>query len=187
MGTSEGPSTDGSGDSRSHQWRLVVDGNVAYHLTYNTGKSWKIQKKVRASGFEPGWVASHWTVLPLDYKPNRIKILVVCRILGFCQIEQAWSTGQFYAWPNKVLHTTIGPSEFFLWVNWICVIIISMFLKNAITIQLTMPVPLQFCASLNNAIMYASSCMWPTCRHTGGGHTFVWTKLPLLIPCLSFH
>jgi hypothetical protein len=27
---------------------------------------------VRAPGFEPWWVASHWTVLPpMDYKPNR--------------------------------------------------------------------------------------------------------------------
>jgi hypothetical protein len=42
MSTSEGLSTGKSGDSRSHPWRLVVDGNVAYHLTHNTGKSWKI-------------------------------------------------------------------------------------------------------------------------------------------------
>ena len=26
-------------DSRSHHWRLVVDGNVAYHLMHNAGKS----------------------------------------------------------------------------------------------------------------------------------------------------
>jgi hypothetical protein len=32
MSTSEGLSTGRSGDSRSHHWRLVVDGNVAYHL-----------------------------------------------------------------------------------------------------------------------------------------------------------
>jgi hypothetical protein len=50
---------------------LVVDGNVAYHLMHNAGKSWKIQEKVRAPGFEPWWVASHWTVLLLDYKSNR--------------------------------------------------------------------------------------------------------------------
>jgi hypothetical protein len=56
MSTSEGPSTDRSGDSRSHQWRLVVDGNIAYHLTHNAGKSWKIQEKVRALGFESWWV-----------------------------------------------------------------------------------------------------------------------------------
>jgi hypothetical protein len=53
MSTSEGLSTGRSGDSRSHQWRLVVDGNVAYHLTHNAGKSWKIQEKVRTPGFEP--------------------------------------------------------------------------------------------------------------------------------------
>jgi hypothetical protein len=29
----------------------------------------KSQKKVRAPGFEPCWVASHRTILPLDYKP----------------------------------------------------------------------------------------------------------------------
>jgi hypothetical protein len=71
MSTSEGLSTDRSGDSRSHQWHLVVDENVAYHLMHNIDKSWKIQEKVRAPGFELWWVASHWTVLPLDYKPNR--------------------------------------------------------------------------------------------------------------------
>jgi hypothetical protein len=60
MSTSEGLSTSGSGDSRSHQ-RLVVDRNVAYHLTHDAGKSWKIQEKVRAPGFEPWWVASHYT------------------------------------------------------------------------------------------------------------------------------
>jgi hypothetical protein len=41
MSTSEGLSTGRSGDSRSHQWCLVVDGNVAYHLAHNTDKSWK--------------------------------------------------------------------------------------------------------------------------------------------------
>jgi hypothetical protein len=64
VSTSEGLSTGRSGDSRSHQWRLVVDGNVAYHLTHNAGKSLKIQEKVRALGFELWWVASHRTVLP---------------------------------------------------------------------------------------------------------------------------
>jgi hypothetical protein len=77
MSTSERLSTGRSEDSRSHQWRLVVDGNVPYHLTHTAGKSWKIQEKVRAPGFEPGWVASYWTVLPLDYKPNH-------SINGFC-------------------------------------------------------------------------------------------------------
>jgi hypothetical protein len=72
MSTSEVLSTGTSGDSRSHQWRLVVDGNVTYQLTHNAGKSWKIHEKVRAPGFELWWVASHWTVLPLDYKPTRL-------------------------------------------------------------------------------------------------------------------
>jgi hypothetical protein len=27
---------------------------------------------MRAPEFELWWVASHWTVLPLDYKPNRM-------------------------------------------------------------------------------------------------------------------
>jgi hypothetical protein len=30
---------------------MVVDGNVAYHLTHNAGKSWKMQKKVRTPEF----------------------------------------------------------------------------------------------------------------------------------------
>jgi hypothetical protein len=67
MNTSEWLSTDRSGDSRSYQWRLVVDGNVTYHLTHNAAKSWKIQENMQALRFEPWWV----TVLPLDYKPNR--------------------------------------------------------------------------------------------------------------------
>jgi hypothetical protein len=47
MSTSEGLSTDRSRDSQSHQWRLVVNGNVYYHhLTHNVGKSWKMQEKV---------------------------------------------------------------------------------------------------------------------------------------------
>jgi hypothetical protein len=52
MSTSEELSTGRSGDSRSHQWRIVVDGNVAYHLTHNVSKSWKIQEKVRAPGLD---------------------------------------------------------------------------------------------------------------------------------------
>jgi hypothetical protein len=44
-----------------------------------------------------------------------------------------------------------------------------MFLKNVITIQLTMIVPLQFCACLKNAIMYARSRRWPNCRRIRGG------------------
>jgi hypothetical protein len=59
MSTSEGLSTGKSGDSRSHHWRLDVDRNAAYHLTHNAGKSWKIQEKVRAPGFEPWWAPSH--------------------------------------------------------------------------------------------------------------------------------
>jgi hypothetical protein len=39
MSTSEGLSTRRSGDSRSHQCRIVVDGNVAYHLTHTARKS----------------------------------------------------------------------------------------------------------------------------------------------------
>jgi hypothetical protein len=35
MSTSEGLSTARSGEYRIHHWCLVVDGNVAYHLTYN--------------------------------------------------------------------------------------------------------------------------------------------------------
>ena len=45
MSTFEGLSTGRSEDSRSHHWRLVVDGNVAYHLTCNTGKSQKNTRK----------------------------------------------------------------------------------------------------------------------------------------------
>jgi hypothetical protein len=48
MSISEGLSTGRSGDSRSHHWRLVVDGNVAYHLTHNA----------RNSGINPGKGAS---------------------------------------------------------------------------------------------------------------------------------
>jgi hypothetical protein len=54
--------TNGASSSRERRLPLI---------THNIGKSWIIQEKVRAPGFEPWWVASHWTVLPLDYKPNR--------------------------------------------------------------------------------------------------------------------
>ena len=54
--------TGRSGDFRSHHWRLVVDGNVAYHLTHNAGKFWNKSRKVRAPvpsrGLEPGWIGS---------------------------------------------------------------------------------------------------------------------------------
>ena len=54
--------TSRSGDSWSHHWRLVVDGDVAYHLKHNAGKSWNKSRKVRAlvpsRGLEPGWVGS---------------------------------------------------------------------------------------------------------------------------------
>jgi hypothetical protein len=39
MSTFEGLSTGRSGDSRSHHWRLVVDGNVAYHLIRITSEN----------------------------------------------------------------------------------------------------------------------------------------------------
>jgi hypothetical protein len=48
MSTSGGLSTDRSGDSQSHHWRLVVDGNVAYHLTHTPENP----------GINPGKVAS---------------------------------------------------------------------------------------------------------------------------------
>ena len=45
MSTSKGLSTDRSGDSRSHHWRIVVDGNVAYHLTITPVNPKKISRK----------------------------------------------------------------------------------------------------------------------------------------------
>jgi hypothetical protein len=66
-------------------------------------------------------------------------------------------------------------STLLFWVNWIHAIIIFIFRKCVITIQLTMSVSLQFCTCLKNAIMYARSRMWPTCRRIRGGHIFVWT------------
>jgi hypothetical protein len=76
MSTSEGLSTSRSGDSWSHQCRLVVDGNVAYHLTHNAGKSWKIQENVRAQGFEPP-VGS----VPLDRPTIRLQAQSLLYIL----------------------------------------------------------------------------------------------------------
>jgi hypothetical protein len=53
--TSKGLSTSRSGDSRSHHWCLVVDGNVAYHLTHNTGKSRnKSKKRCEHQDLNPG-------------------------------------------------------------------------------------------------------------------------------------
>jgi hypothetical protein len=92
-------STDRSGDSRSHQWRLVVDGNVAYHLMHNAGKSWKIQEKVRAPRFEPWWVASHWTVLPLDYKPIHLQDIYLT--VTNCPTPRSYSFHRDI-WTNKM-------------------------------------------------------------------------------------
>jgi hypothetical protein len=51
----DGLSTGTSGDSRSHHWRLVVDRNVAYHLTYNAGKSQnKSRKRCEHQNLNPG-------------------------------------------------------------------------------------------------------------------------------------
>jgi hypothetical protein len=36
MSTSEGLSVGISGDSQGHHWRLIIDGNVTYHLTYKS-------------------------------------------------------------------------------------------------------------------------------------------------------
>jgi hypothetical protein len=62
-------------EAKSLLRRLVVDEDVAYHLMHNAGKSWKILENVRAPGFKQWWVASHWTVLPLDYNPIRCFVL----------------------------------------------------------------------------------------------------------------
>jgi hypothetical protein len=60
-----------SGDSLSHHSCLVVDENVAYHLTHNA------KSRKRCDHQDLTMVGtSHWTVLPLDYKPNRYINLV---------------------------------------------------------------------------------------------------------------
>jgi hypothetical protein len=66
MITSEGLSIDRSGDSLSHHWCLVVDGNVAYNLN-NTRKS---QNKSRKGASTKIWTLVG-SVVPLDYKPIR--------------------------------------------------------------------------------------------------------------------
>jgi hypothetical protein len=54
MSISEGLSTDRSGDSWSHHWRLIVDRNVAYHLTHNAEKSRnKFKKKCEHQDLNP--------------------------------------------------------------------------------------------------------------------------------------
>jgi hypothetical protein len=52
-------------------------------------------------------------------------------------------------------------------VNWFCAIMNITFSKNAITIQLTASVPLQFSTCLKNTIMYAKYRIGPTCRCIG--------------------
>jgi hypothetical protein len=49
----------------------------------------------------------------------------------------------------------LAEATFVFWVNWICAIIICMFLKDTITIQVTALVPLEFSTCLKYAIMYA--------------------------------
>jgi hypothetical protein len=128
MNTSEGLSTGRYGDFRSHHWRFVVDGNVAYHLTHNASKSWKIQKKVWAPGFEPWWGASHWTVLPLDYKPNHTMTCI--RDLRLWWTDNRMSTPKglspdFPSWMriSHILITHFTPNLF------------HTFLKNIVSVE----------------------------------------------------
>jgi hypothetical protein len=67
---------------------------------------------VRAPGFEPWWVASHWTVLPLDYKPNRIFVHIYDAFLG---IRPLWALFQKFLQvkpqPNKIPHVVDGSGD----------------------------------------------------------------------------
>ena len=67
-------------------------------------------------------------------------------------------------------------------VNWIGTIIILAFLRNIITIQLFVSVPLKLHWSLKNAIMYTCRDLWPTCRCIQLVCTFIWTLLPPASP-----
>jgi hypothetical protein len=111
MSTSEGLSTGRSGDSRSHQWCLLVDGNVAYHLTHNAGKSWHLliysekwisraetQKQKKQKNTELGYI---WSATQEPPKPNEIipakrKCLVPHR--SGSKALPSWN-GRRNAWP----------------------------------------------------------------------------------------
>jgi hypothetical protein len=71
-------------------------------------------------------------------------------------------------------------------VNWFSAIINIVFLKNAITIQVTASVPLQFRSCLKDAIMYAKQRIGPTCKHTGDS-VFSYGQDYALLSSLSFH
>jgi hypothetical protein len=64
MSTSEGLSTGRSGDSRSHHRPLIVDGNVAYHLTHHwplvvdANVAYQLTHKPENPGINPGKGAS---------------------------------------------------------------------------------------------------------------------------------
>jgi hypothetical protein len=60
MSTSEGVNTGRSGDSRSHHWHLVDNGNVAYHLTHNALADLEIPEVTNGASSSTG------TSLPAD-------------------------------------------------------------------------------------------------------------------------
>jgi hypothetical protein len=74
MSTYERLSTGRSGDSRSHHWRIIVDGNVAYHLTYNAGKSRsKSRKRCEHQDLNSGYSPTGLCTIGLQAqsRPNR--------------------------------------------------------------------------------------------------------------------
>ena len=84
--------TGRSGDSRSHHWRLVVDGNVAYHLTHNAGKFWNKSRKVRAPvpsrGLKLEWIGStirdltNWSMIS-----SRVQVFICTIVLSTIYID----------------------------------------------------------------------------------------------------
>lgn len=57
-----------SRDSRSNQWRLVVEKNITYHLKHNARKSWnKSTRPVPSRGLDPWWARSTTTKDPDEF------------------------------------------------------------------------------------------------------------------------
>jgi hypothetical protein len=112
MSTSKGRGTDRYWDSRSHHWhwRLVVDVNVAYHLTHNAEKSQNKSKKGASTGI--------WTLVG-SVSPDRPTIGLraqshIKTVLGMVFVGLLSNhTGRSSLWPNRryeILNPILGTT-----------------------------------------------------------------------------
>jgi hypothetical protein len=115
-----------SGDSRSHHWRIIVDGNVTYHLTHNASKSWENPRKSREHQNLKilGKVVSTriWTLVgsvPLNHltiglQANSLWSVLLLRwesIAPAISSERGKISQHFYRHPNKLCTLKLSESS----------------------------------------------------------------------------